>query len=160
MPISDEEFVNLVEAADNILSLQEELKQKMANGIFSMAIARKGGCAVSSFSIREDINANVTVSQNSDTGDFELWEKKPEVNPLLLISGLPPPSLKTAQKHFVAAIRDAIDLAGLVYRTNQLYLPSLKEVNLEEKLAGMDMQEATPNEPSDAAVKEIDKADK
>jgi hypothetical protein len=118
--LADSQFVELVQTADAILKIQETIKTKMSDGFFGMAIARKGGCIVTPYNCREDFSAGVTVTASEATGAYEIWEEKPDMDPLLLISGLPPPSLKKSQKHFSAVVREVIDLANLVSKIQRM----------------------------------------
>ena len=102
---TDEQFLELVQSCSHIVELQNQIKEKMSAGIFGITLSRNSGCGVSIFNCRDEIDASVTVSlpEESDAA-YELWEKKPEVNPLLLFSALPPPALKKTQKHLTFQI--------------------------------------------------------
>lgn len=121
MSVPDAQFLSLVEDCSAIEALQVELKKKLSDGIFGMTIARKGGCWVNAENLREDFDASVTVSADGTGDAFAVWEKKPDIDPLLLVSGLPPPSLKKSQKHFSAAVWDIVDLANIVVRIQRVY---------------------------------------
>jgi len=144
--LSDDEFMTVLEECTAMEKLQEEMKKKMSDGIFGMAIARKGGCTVTPDHCREDFDACSKVRCDEGVGVFELCETKPELDPLLLISGLPPPSLKKSQKHFKAALGYAVELANIVNRIQRLRATTVAGVgySLSHDMVGLSVSEGSP----------------
>lgn len=157
MSLTDVEFVDLVQAADDIIKLQASVKQRMSDAFFGMAIARKGGCIVTPYNCREDFDANVTVSEGGSSGYFEVFESKPELNPLLLISGLPPPSLKNSQKHFNNILRDVVDIANLVNKIQRLNV-RISGGGLEESVGAISLTDVEKQDEENRRLKTEGKA--
>ena len=115
---SIDDIINILEHCTEIAKLKEDIKSNLNAGIFCMTMARNSGCSVSSFNCRFDLtaSAHVVISENSE---FELFERKPDKDPLLLICALPPPAMKHAQKNFKDALKSAIDAANMIWKINR-----------------------------------------
>jgi hypothetical protein len=115
---SIDDILSILENCSEIVRLQEEIKSHLNTGMFCMTMARNSGCSVSTFSCRFDLSPSAHVDI-SEINEFELYEQKPEKDPLLLITALPPPQMKKAQNCFKEALKRAIDAANVISKINR-----------------------------------------
>eukprot|EP01039_Chlorochromonas_danica_P005419 gene5419-5961_t len=105
----DKQLIELIHKSEEYLKIHRELAKLLSDGCFAMTVARKSGSRIASVDdLREDFDAQVLLVSSNESEDYSLSrvvksdDDKDEAGhqPLLLISALPPPALKTAQKHF------------------------------------------------------------
>ncbi len=113
--ISDEDLVSALEDCASYVDLHIKMSESMGKGYFAIVIARNSGCKINSIDCREDMEANLTVDQDENL-QYSEWRSKPEIDPIIYLSGLPPPSLKKSQKLFEKALSDAISLCSIIRR--------------------------------------------
>ena len=109
----DDRLIHLVQQCSQIVELEDKMKDILSKGYFGMTLARNSGHNISIQNCRADIDTSVEIDVSPE-GNFELYESKPEINPLLVVCGLPPPALKKSQTHFKEALKLAIDVANIV----------------------------------------------
>ena len=120
----NEEIIKMFLNCDKYYILQNELKKVMSDAIFQMSLARKHDRSISNIdNIRFELDANVKIDLSND-GKLEIWETRPMINPILLISGMPNPHLKNAKSLFSQALHISIALGQLGVDINTFLLPS------------------------------------
>lgn len=125
---NDEELLDLLDRCDRLVALQNGMKERMRGAFFGMTLARNNGARVSIDHLRADLEASATLgvattATSAAAGSgiiepsltlFELFERKPEADPLLMMCGMPPPGLRKSQKHFASILKDVVEAANLV----------------------------------------------
>jgi hypothetical protein len=123
---NDEELLDLLDRCDRLVVLQNGIKEQMRGAFFGMTLSRNNGAKVSIDYLRADLEASATLGVVGATGGhentaivpsaalFELFERKPDADPLLMMCGMPPPGLRKSQKHFISILKDAVEAANIV----------------------------------------------
>ena len=113
-----EGLLEALRASDEFAKVQELLSEALSVGHFRLAQARHGAQRVSVLDSRFEIDAAVEV-QVEDAGT-RLLRREVDVDPLLLVSALPSPHLRSAQTAFAKALDHAVSLAQLARRVSNV----------------------------------------
>jgi hypothetical protein len=123
---NDEELLDLLDQCDRLVVLQNGIKEQMRGAFFGMTLSRNNGARVSIDYLRADLEASATLGAEGAAGSseataivpsptlFELFERKPDADPLLMLCGMPPPGLRKSQKHFISILKDIVEAANIV----------------------------------------------
>jgi len=119
----NEKMIEMLLNCDKYYQLQMDLKKIMSDAIFQLSLARKYDRSMTSIeNIRFELDANVKIDKATN-GRLEIWESRPSINPILLISGMPNPHLKNAKSLFSQALNLSIALGQLGKDINLYILP-------------------------------------
>jgi hypothetical protein len=116
-----ESLLETLRASDEFAKVQELLSEALSVGHFRLAQARHGAQRVSVLDSRFEIDAAVEV-EVEDAGT-RLLRREVDVDPLLLVSALPSPHLRSAQIAFAKALDHAVSLAQLARRVSKTTHP-------------------------------------
>ena len=104
----------LFEDCEAYVSAQARFGQKLSAGLFKLTQASKNG---SSYNSVEDCRLEIEPTMMVD-GDA-LVPTGESIEPLLMLSALPPPQLRLAQADFMDALKEAVVLSALAIRINR-----------------------------------------
>lgn len=110
MRLTNRELIEVVDRCDRYVRLQGDLAKVLSRGVMALAVARK--YEKNPFTVNRVNEALVQVSLVD--GALELYREKPEVDPLILVSTLPSPALRSSRDSFVSAMSVIIELANIV----------------------------------------------
>ncbi len=111
--VNNAEILAVLDGCDSYAKNHLLLKKHLSDGIFNLSKSRKNGALVASADdMRDEFDATFLVEQEKEYADFEKVEL--EGDSILLLSGMPPPALKIAQKDFRNAVDVVLELARLV----------------------------------------------
>jgi len=108
MSCDDEGLITCIEAGNEYLQASERLRTHLSSGFFSLALSRKSK-SISVEQCRLEMDPVVTCRED---GSLEM-QQETLVEPLLMLSALPPPALRSAQKEFLAALTEVTSMALL-----------------------------------------------
>ncbi len=123
--MDDEDLLTLLSDCNSYTTLQHELESSLRSGHLFLIKARKNTRHIDSIDCREEIKANCGVDISLE-GEYSEWREKPKVDPIILITPLPPPDLKYSQKSFQKALTITMMLAS---KSNQIQKILKKEKN-------------------------------
>lgn len=122
--MEDKELIELFSNLSNYLKLQYELNKLINNGIFLLIKSKKNNLLTYSnnnntiINCRENITSSYTLKLNNNNEYIEI-NNKLNINPLLLICGLPSPDLKNSQIYFQKSLSIIIKLTTIINQINE-----------------------------------------
>ena len=122
--MEDELLIELIEDCNDYSKLQLILNNLISSGIFLITKSKKNNNIITLnnnntiINCREDIISSYRTELDIN-GEYTEWNKKPNIDPLLLISALPSPDLKNAQKSFQKSLSIIIQLATKINQINE-----------------------------------------
>lgn len=139
---SNEELMNILLATERYIELRPALCQELSNGFFRLSQSRSNRSARvnDTNDVRFDLDPTIFLDEDfslNDSVDLQIEDKASSIptDSIYLISAMPPPSLRKAQKHF----RESLFL--LVQQSKEIQniqkgiasLDHLKELNVQEE---------------------------
>lgn len=112
--LANADVLVVLEDCEAYVSAQARFAQKLSAGLFKLTQASKNGSSYASVeNCRLEIEPTLMVE-----GDALVLSGE-SIEPLLMLSALPPPQLRQAQVDFTDALREAVVLSKLAIRINR-----------------------------------------
>jgi hypothetical protein len=118
--LSDVKLLQTLDQCEKYVSLQADMQKNMYSGFFGIVKSRHAGSKINSIDCREDMESNFTVEFSENDMEFSEWRSKPDIDPIMYISALPPPHLRRSQESFKKALSDAVTLSSIVAKLDKI----------------------------------------
>lgn len=114
----DDQLLSIMKDCENYMKNQSKLQLSLSIGLFKLLQAKQGTQSCTSVEkCRLEIYPSTTLMNiNGETLQFK---SDGQVDPILLISALPSPELRSAQKQFNEALLEIISLSSMTKRMLQ-----------------------------------------